>query len=150
MRRAPRPVNQRLFTRGMIVWAFIQGIVALALVLATYIIALANEMPERDARATTFVALVAANIGLILINRSFHRRSLYAMIVRNNRVLWRVLSVVVVILTAVLGWRPLRELFLFGTPNASTFAVAAGVGLGVLIALNTAKAWAPLARRDHA
>lgn len=147
MRRPPRPVNQQLFTRGMIVWALIQGMVALALVLGTYLISLAEGMSEREARALTFVTLVAANIGLILVNRSFHRRSLYAMVVRNNRVLWRVLGTVVVILTAILGWRPLRELFLFGHLSVGSVVVAIAVGFCGLIILNTAKAWAPLARR---
>lgn len=149
MRRPPRPVSQRLFTRGMIVWALIQGFISLILVLGTYMMSLADGMLERDARALTFVTLVAANVGLILINRSFHRRSLYAMIVRDNRVLWRVLGTVALILTGVLSWAPLRDLFLFGNLNLSDMAVVGAAGLFLLVTLNTAKAWAPLARAMH-
>jgi len=147
MRRPPRPVDQHLFTRSMIVWALIQGVFALVLVLATYVVALSGGMSEQNARALTFVTVVAANIGLTFINRSFHRRSLYAMIVRDNRVLWRVLGAVVVILTVILGWSPLRELFLFGRLSAWDLALGAGLGLAVLVTLNAAKAWAPLARQ---
>jgi len=147
MRRPPRPVNQRLFTRGMIVWALVQGVVALIAVLGTYLAALAYGMTEKDSRALTFITLVAANIGLTLINRSFHRRSIHAMVVRDNRVLWRVLGAVVVILAVVLGWRPLRELFLFGRLSLVDVTLAAGIGVGVLVILNTMKSWAPLARQ---
>ncbi len=146
MRRAPRPMSQPLFTSGMLIWAVVQGGFALSLVITTYIIALKNGMDENTARALTFVTLVAANIGLTLINRSFHRRSFFALILRDNRVLWIVFAAVSVTLTAVLTWSPLRSLFRFGPLSADDVLLAAATGIVVLAALNIAKLWAPLAR----
>mgnify|MGYP001604124093 CR=1 FL=1 len=66
---------------------------------------------------------------------------------RDNRVLWIVLGIVLSALTCVLAWPPLRELFRFGVLHGADLAFAAGIGLLVLIVLNAAKLKAPLARR---
>lgn len=144
MRRPPRPIDQHLFTPAMVTWAILQGSFALGLVVTLYVTSL-QSMSEQEARALTFVSVVAVNIGLTLINRSFHRRSLYAMLVRDNRILWIVLSIVAVVLAAVLSWEPLRALFRFGPLETMDLLVAAAVGFTVLAVLNAAKLWAPLA-----
>ena len=147
MRRPPRPVAQHLFTSSMILWALAQGFVAFLIVTGTYIAALKNDVAPDTARALTFVAVVAINIGLILLNRSFHRRSIYAMLIRDNRTLWVVLGIVCGVLGVILSWEPLRALFRFGNPQLTHVAVAGGIGLATLIVLNAAKALSPLARR---
>ncbi|MGE4063238.1 MAG: cation-translocating P-type ATPase [Rhodospirillaceae bacterium] len=144
MRRPPRPIDQHLFTPPMVLWAVLQGALALGLVVTLYITSL-QSMSEQEARALTFVTVVAVNIGLTLINRSFHRRSVYATVVRDNRILWIVLGAVAFVLATVLSWDPLRALFRFAPLQAQDLLLAAGVGLAVLLALNLAKRWAPLA-----
>lgn len=146
MRRSPRPIAQPLFTVEMLMWAVAQGTFALLLVIAIYIMALKNGMDEHTARALTFVTLVAANIGLTLINRAFHRRSLFALLMRDNHVLWIVFAAVSVTLTTILTWPPLRSLFRFGPLSAEDIAIASATGIVVLVVLNIAKLWAPLAR----
>ncbi len=146
MRRRPRPLNQPLFTTGMLMWAVLQGAVALGLVIAVYLTALRTGADESAARALTFVTLVAANVGLTLINRSFHRRSVFALLVRDNPVLWVVFGAVAATLTAILAWAPLRGLFRFGSLGVDDLLLAAGTGIAVLVTLNIAKLWAPLAR----
>ncbi|MGE3476536.1 MAG: cation-translocating P-type ATPase [Rhodospirillaceae bacterium] len=146
MRRRPRPLNQPLFTTGMLMWAVLQGAVALGLVIAVYLTALRTGADESAARALTFVTLVATNVGLTLINRSFHRRSVFALLVRDNPVLWVVFGAVAATLTAILAWAPLRGLFRFGSLGVDDLLLAAGTGIAVLVTLNIAKLWAPLAR----
>lgn len=145
MRRPPRPVNQRLFTRGMIIWALVQGVTALAFVIGLYFVALKRGMPAEEARALTFIALVTANASLILVNRSFHRRSILAMLARGNRILWAVLSIVTLALMTVLAFPAVRDLFEFGRLDIAQVAIAVGVGVATLIILNIGKILAPLA-----
>lgn len=146
MRRRPRPLNQPLFTTGMLMWAVLQGAVALGLVITVYLTALRTGADESTARALTFVTLVAANVGLTLINRSFHRRSVFALLIRDNPVLWIVFGAVAATLTAILAWAPLRGLFRFGSLGMDDLLLAVGTGIAVLVTLNIAKLWAPLAR----
>lgn len=147
MRRPPRPLGQPLFTPEMLLWAILQGGFALGLVVTAYVVALDTGVAEQEARAGIFVALVAANIGLTLINRSFHRRSIFAIFARANRVLWIVFGIVAVALAGVLSWAPLRGLFRFDPLEAKGLLLAAAIGVAVFVVLNVAKMWAPLARK---
>lgn len=147
MLRPPRLVTQHLFTSGMIIWAVAQGLCGFLIVAGTYVAVLKLGVAPDAARGLTFVAVVTVNIGLILLNRSFHRRSIYAMLVRDNRILWIVLGVVCGVLTAILSFEPLRVLFQFGNPSVIQVVVAAVIGVSILVILNTAKAFSPLARR---
>lgn len=80
-------------------------------------------LPEDDLRALTFTVLVASNLGLILVNRSFSS-SLRAAFTRPNRALWSLVALVVLLLSCALFLKPGRELFDFGRLNATDLAMA--------------------------
>lgn len=138
MQRPPRPRAQHLFTPAMIAWSLLQGFVALAFVGALYFGALWNGMAEQQARAMAFVGLVAANAGLILANRSFHRFGGGSQL-RANYVLWSVLGLVGLILSIVLLWPPACALFQFARLELVHLMLALGAGLAVLALLETLK-----------
>ena len=73
MRRPPRPPSAPLFTAGFVIWSLLQGALVLVLVAGLFIMALRQNLPEPDARSLAFAALVAANLGLVLVNRSLDR-----------------------------------------------------------------------------
>ena len=145
MNRPPRPREQRLFTRGMIIWSVVQGFTVLAFVSGLYAMTLYRDMAAEDARALAFVALVVANGGLILVNRFFNR-SVRAMLTGGNRVLALVLAAITIALALVLLWSTARTLFQFGPLHPNDLALAVGTGVAVFFVLNAAKALAPQAQ----
>ena len=145
MERPPRPHHQRLFSRTMILSALLQGFVVLALVLSLYAVALKMGEPVDTARSMAFVALVAANAGLILINRTF-QSSVRAALIRGNKVLLGVALLVTGALTLVLTWEPARALFRLAAMAPVNLAAALSVGLATFLVLNIAKRLTPPAQ----
>jgi P-type Ca2+ transporter type 2C len=70
MRRPPRHPSEPLFTAAFVAWSLQQGTLVLALVAGLFVMALHQGLPEPDARSLAFAALVATNLGLVLVNRS--------------------------------------------------------------------------------
>jgi len=104
-------------------------------------------LPEAQARGTGFLALVLANLGLIVFNRSFGRSPLAAL-ARRNPALWWVTAGVGALLALVYGWTPLRELFRFAPITAAQTGMALAVALGVTGLLFAARSLAGLSRRN--
>ena len=138
MHRPPRPPSAPLFTAGFVIWSLLQGILVLALVAGLYIMALHQNLPEPDARSLAFAALVAANLGLVLVNRSLSA-SVFAAFTRPNAALWWVVAATAAILAGVILFPPARELFHFGPLHGDDIAVALASGLTALLLLELAK-----------
>jgi Ca2+-transporting ATPase len=138
MRRPPRSQSTPLFSPALVLWSLVQGTVVLMLLVATLVLALRAGMPESEARALVFVSLVATNIGLIFVNRSFNT-SLAAAFGRRNRALWLVLAATTTLLAMVLFWPPARTLFDFGPLHADDLALCLGAGLFALLLLDLLK-----------
>ena len=138
MRRPPRHPSAPLFTEGFVIWSLLQGILVLALVAGLYIMALHQNLPEPDARSLAFAALVAANLGLVLVNRSLSA-SVFAAFTRPNAALWWVVAATAAILAGVILFPPARELFHFGPLHGDDIAVALASGLTALLLLELAK-----------
>ena len=114
MRRPPRAPSAPLFTAGFVIWSLLQGVLVLALVAGgLFVVALRQNLPEPDARALAFAALVATNLGLVLVNRSLGA-SVFTAFTRPNAALWWVVAATAAILTGVILFPPARELFHFG------------------------------------
>ena len=138
MRRPPRRRSSPLISGGLMRWSLFQGAFVLALVAAIYAAALRLGMPEDEVRALTFVSLVATNIGLILVNRSFDT-SPAAAIRRPNRALWRVIALTSGLLALAVSVPVARGLFRFGPLHVDDLALCLGAGVAVLIGLELAK-----------
>ena len=138
MQRPPRNPTEPLFNARFAVWSIVQGALVLALVAGLFVMALRQGLPEADARALAFTALVAANLGLVLVNRSLSA-SIFAAFARPNPALWWVTAATALILAAVILLPPARDLFRFGPLHADDIAVALGSGLFMLLLLESAK-----------
>ncbi|MFO1249517.1 MAG: cation-translocating P-type ATPase [Alphaproteobacteria bacterium] len=134
MRRAPRRPDTPVLPRSAAAWAALQGFVALAIVSAALFLGSLFEMPEGELRALVFTVLVLMNIGLILVNRSFHA-SLKEAVLRPNPSLWALLGTVSVVLGLALYWPPGRGLFHFDPLDgkAVLLCLAGGVALVLLL-----------------
>jgi Ca2+-transporting ATPase len=100
--------------------------------------ALRQDLPEPDARSLAFAALVAANLGLVLVNRSLSA-SVFAAFTRPNAALWWVVAATAAILAGVILFPPARELFHFGPLHGDDITVAVTTGLIVLLLLELTK-----------
>lgn len=138
MARPPRSPHQPLFSAGFVAWGAVQGVAALALTLAIYLLAVRNRVPENELRAITFFALVTSIVALIFVNRSFSA-SLLAAFRRPGAVLMVVLFFVAGILALSLAWPVARNLFRFGPLHADDLSFALGAGFAVLVLLEIAK-----------
>jgi len=138
MCRPPREPSSPLLLRRRILWALLQGLIALAILAGVLISASRMGMAEADLRALVFTSLVLINMGLILVNRSFES-SLVGALLQPNRALWILLASVLSLLGLVVSWRPAQSLFRFGTLRWEDLAVCLAVGAFSLIGLEGLK-----------
>lgn len=133
MARPPRDPKAPLFSPALVAWSLVQGVAALVVVAAIFFLADARGMPEAEIRALAFVSLVIANVGLILVNRSY-RSSLVTALVRPNLALWLVVATATTLLSIALFWPPAQTLFRFGPLHLDDIAISLA-GTGVLLAI---------------
>jgi Ca2+-transporting ATPase len=138
MRRPPRDPAAPLVTAGYALWSLLQGALVLALVAILFVMALRRGLPEEDARSLAFAALVATNLGLVLINRT-QGASVFAALGRANPVLWWIVGAAAAILAVVMLFPAARELFHFGPLHGDDAAIALSSGVAVLALLELAK-----------
>ena len=138
MSRPPRPRNEPLFNFSYITWSLAQGVIVLGFVAGLFVLALYQGLPEADARALTFAALVATNLGLVLVNRA-SGEGLWAALRRRNVALWWATGATTMVLALIIAFEPMRELFHFGPLHANDIAVAVASGIAVLCLLAVAE-----------
>jgi len=133
MRRPPRKPDAQILSPAVALWSLLQGSLVLAMLGGLYVTALHRNLPANEARTLVFVALVMANLALVVVNRSFgfalngrHRGS--------NRALLAVFGAAAAILTVATQWGPARDLFRFGDFHLHDLAITAGACL-VLVAM---------------
>ncbi|ATG90123.1 cation-translocating P-type ATPase [Methylomonas koyamae] len=139
MLRPPRDSASPLLLPKRILWAVLQGVIALAILAGLLIGGGTMGIPEADLRALVFTSLILMNIGLILVNRSF-KASLIRALFRPNPSLWILLGSVLLLLAVAVFWRPAQVLFHFGWLQWDELAVAACAGLMSLLLLEGIKA----------
>lgn len=139
MVRPPRDPAEPLFSLGMIAWSVFQGAVSFAMLATVFFVETAAAMPEGELRALIFFALIAEIMALILVNRSFSA-SLGDALVRHNAAL-RYVVVAVVAITALILFLPSAQTLLkFGSIAWTDMALAAGLGIMLLVLLESSKA----------
>ena len=138
MRRPPRDPLEPLFSVRLTAWSLLQGMLVLALVSGLFVVALHRGLPEEDARTLAFAALVATNLGLVLVNRS-RDASIFAAFARSNAVLWWVVTATTAILAGVILYLPARDLFHFGPLHPDDLTVVLASGLATLLLLELTK-----------
>ena len=122
MARPPRSPRERLFGFKSLALSLLQGASVLAIVLAVFLTARSLGHSENNARGLTFAALVVANLGLILTNRSWSR-TIPAMMKEPNSALWWVLGGATVFLAMVIYLPVLRDLFHFAPLHTLDVAI---------------------------
>ncbi|MEP7156952.1 MAG: cation-translocating P-type ATPase, partial [Betaproteobacteria bacterium] len=139
MRRPPRSPGEPLFSRSLIGWSLLQGILALALLAIVFVVALRQGMHEDEVRALVFFSLVMSIVGLIFVNRTYSA-SLVTTFRRPNAALIWVLLVVATSLALTLLWPFARGLFRFGPLHLDDLSLTLGVGILLIVVLEWTKA----------
>ena len=139
MRRPPRPVNERLFSRHTVVLGVLQG---LSLWIACAVIFALSwpVMGAEQARALAFVALVVGVLVLILINRS-ETHSAWAKLHEKNLALLGVGAFGVLFLMLAVSVEPIQSLFSFAEVSVSQVMIAALVAMCSLLWFELFKVW---------
>jgi Ca2+-transporting ATPase len=88
MSRPPKDINEPFFGAKKIWLSCSQGIGILVIVFAVYLIGLKNGYSEKEVRALAFTTLIAANIAVILSNRSWTRNIFQILVTSNKTVKW--------------------------------------------------------------
>jgi Ca2+-transporting ATPase len=132
MRRKPRSPSQPLFSCALIGPSVLQGLGVLVIILGVFLVALYRGQGELNARALTFTTLIFANLGLILINRSWSQSTL-AGLKTPNKALWWVLIGAIATLGFVLYVPYTRDVFRFSFLHGVDLAICAAAGLASIL-----------------
>jgi P-type Ca2+ transporter type 2C len=141
MTRPPRRPDGALLGRALIGWSLLQGSLALALVAFVYVTAMFLTIPDDQVRTLAFVTLVAINMALIFVNRTFSS-SLRAALGRPNRMLAWGLGIATTLLATILAWPAVRGFFDLGRLSLRDLGLCLGAAFGLLLVLEASKlAW---------
>ncbi|MEI7836205.1 MAG: cation-translocating P-type ATPase, partial [Planctomycetota bacterium] len=127
MTRPPRSPRERLFGSKSLAISLLQGVSVLVIVLGVFLVARALGHSENNARGLTFAALVVANLGLILTNRSW-TRTIPAMMKEPNAALWWVVGGALSFLALVIYVPVLWRLFHFAPLHMIDLVICGIVG----------------------
>ncbi len=126
MQAKPRRPDMRLFDATVLARGLWQGLGLMVLLLGLYAGVRFTSDSDDLARATTFAALVLANLALIHTNRSWRPTSWRGPAAPNPFFGWISLATVA-LLIGVLSIAPISRLFAFARPTPAMLLAAAGV-----------------------
>ena len=132
MDRPPRGVDEPIFSRKMISVSVVQGAVVLAAVLGVYLWAVLSGFVPDVVRALSFTTLVAGNLALIFVNRSW-THTILGGVMTKNKALWWVSGGTVAMLALLFAVPDARELFKFDVPHLADMAIALAAGVASVL-----------------
>jgi P-type Ca2+ transporter type 2C len=132
MQRPPRSVREAIFSGRMITVSVLQGAAVLLAVVGVYLWAVFGHFTPDLVRALTFTTLVAGNLALIFVNRSW-THTMIGGLLRPNRALWWIAGGTVGVLALVLLLPFTQDLFGFGAMDAGRSAVAVAAGVASVL-----------------
>jgi len=139
MRRPPRRPDGRILSGIVIAWSLLQGLLAFATVAAVYLGASRAGGSDEEVRTLAFVALVMANVALVLVNRSYGVHPVRQLTHPNRALVW-VVAVAGSLIAVALLWAPATGLFRFGGFHWHDLVIAAGATLFLAVVLDLFKA----------
>jgi len=138
MKRLPRDPDEALFSLSMIVWGVFQGALAFAMLATVFLVESGSGMPGPELRALVFFSLIAAIVALILVNRSF-TAAIGPALRRRNVALRYVIAAIAGVTALILFLPPAQALLGFGSIAWGDMALAVGLGVGLMLLLETCK-----------
>ena len=127
MQQKPKPLTDTFFNWKELSISIVQGLVITVGVLFTYQYAIFNGSSEAITRTMTFTVLIASNIFLTLINRSFYYSIFTTIRYKNNMVLF-IVFITVTLVALMLYIKPLTSFFEFETLTLMQLATCIVIG----------------------
>lgn len=135
MQRPPRDASAPLFDGAALRTALLQGLAVLAAVMGGCAWS-SEHLPEAQARAVAFTALVSGNLSLIVANRSAHA-GWWITLRRPNRVFWGVVVFAMALLVGALYVPWMAQVLRLAPLSAEWLAAAVAWGLGGVVVVET-------------
>lgn len=142
MRRPPRSPTHRLLDLPTFLGSLAQGFVVFVMVAAIYILGNVQDLPAPQLAALSFTALVAGNLGLIVVNRAAAPKQRWWQ--QKNSAFWVVVLSAMTMLVIVTWVEAPARWFRFAPPPIGLWVVAV---LMPLSALGLIEAWHAIRRR---
>jgi Ca2+-transporting ATPase len=128
MLQKPRPFSATFFNWKELTTSIIQGLVITAGTLLTYRYAVEKGADEQLTRTMVFTCLIAANISLTLVNRSFYY-SLFTTIRYKNNLVPLIIGITCLITATLIFIKPLNSFFGLEVLTLIQLIICAGIGL---------------------
>ncbi len=132
MLQRPKALTTTFFNWKELSTSIVQGLVITVGTLFVYRYSVAMGYDEALTRTMTFTVLIAANIFLTLVNRSFYYSILTTLQYKNNMVLL-IIAITIAIVGPMLFVQPLVGFFQFEALNLSQLAICLGVGFVAVV-----------------
>ena len=140
MLQKPRPFSTTFFNWKELTTSIIQGLAITAGTLLTYQYAVSKGADEQLTRTMVFTCLIAANILLTIVNRSFYYSLITTAKYKNNLVLL-VISVTIIVSAMLLFIKPLSDFFWFEFLTLSQILMSVAIGFCSVIWYEIVKWW---------
>ena len=127
MQQKPRPITTTFFNLKELTTSIVQGLMITAGTLLCYQYAVQQGFNEAHTRTMVFTSLIAANIFLTLVNRSFYYSILTTLKYKNNLVLL-IISITILITMLLLYIKPLSDFFKFEQLDLSQLLISIIIG----------------------
>jgi Ca2+-transporting ATPase len=132
MKQKPRPFTNTFFNWKELTTSIIQGLVITVGTLSVYQYAVHQDISEATTRTMVFTTLVAANIFLTLVNRSFYYSFLTTLHYK-NKLIPLIIGITGILMLLVIYLAPLTKFFQFHPLNSSQLLISTGVGFVCVI-----------------
>jgi Ca2+-transporting ATPase len=127
MSQKPKALTTTFFNWKELTISIIQGLVITIGTLFVYQYSVMNGYNEGLTRTMTFTVLIAANIFLTLVNRSFYYSTLTTLKYKNNMVLF-IIFITIALVGLILFVKPLTTFFEFETLNLLQLLTCIAIG----------------------
>ncbi|MDP4953735.1 MAG: cation-translocating P-type ATPase, partial [Flavobacteriales bacterium] len=144
MQQKPKALSSTFFNWKELSVSIIQGLVISLGILLVYQYGVANQYNEALTRTMVFTSLIAANIFLTLVNRSFHY-SIFTTLRYKNKLVLLIISATLVLLALILYVPVLTRFFEFERLSLMQLLLCSGLGFLSVIWFELAK----LFKRQH-
>ena len=127
MSQKPKALSTTFFNWQELSLSILQGLVISAGTLFIYQFAVFNGYDEALTRTMTFTVLIAANVFLTLVNRSFYY-SIFTTLKYKNNMVFYIIFITIAIVALLLYVKPLTIFFEFEKLNPSQLMICISVG----------------------
>jgi P-type Ca2+ transporter type 2C len=128
MTQKPRPFTDTFFSWKELMMSLLQGLMIALGGVFVYQYAVYQGFNEAITRTMVFTMLIASNLMLTLVNRSFYY-SIFTTLGYKNNLVWMIIVITIVLHSLLLFVKPLTQFFELERLNFTQLSISIGIGL---------------------